>query len=396
MGAQAIQARHIGIIPKDQSFWDKPAIEKFKELLGKCHETGMIAIKKGIRSTPSGDIQCLVLIDTATNDFENGIQIHQEMLRLGLAEWKAANDSGYTTSSPANEKLTLRQNANYAISAKVQSSNGPSNIYKSTKLEHEPNTHARPISVVAPTNNLTKKNPRELIRNHQQITSLVAPKSSEMKTSSAIPAINGISTQTISHQLQKFDTPEPTSVSVSKWLETLPNDIKSVSPESATNLNSPKQDSSLQNTMYDDNKPIIKETVLANHELHIFNLYKKPYVISAEVSSLFPKWKKKDHLGKMIKLKKQNFPCLEISRASGNHESFFEQSLIEDVGGIEASEGELTDSVTLYPMESIVGMLSLFGASGGLSPEDISRLSKAIERERNSFNPNDKFWSSAF
>ena len=221
-----------------------------------------------------------------------------------------------------------------------------------------------------------------------------------MKARSTIPAFNQhqhrISTQTISNQLQKFDTPEPTSVSVSKWLQTLPNDIKSISPESATNLNSPKQTSSLQNIMYDDNKPIIKEIVLANHELHIFNLYKKPYVISAEVSSLFPKWKKKDHLGKMIKLKKQNIPCLEISRASGNHESFFEQCLIEDVGGIETSEGDLTDSVTLYPMESIGSMLSLFGASGGLSPDEISRLSKAIERERNSFNPNDKFWSSAF
>ena len=232
------------------------------------------------------------------------------------------------------------------------------------------------------------------------MTSLVAPKSSEMKVNSSLPSFNPqqntISTQAISNQLQKFDTPEPTSVSVSKWLQTLPNDIKSISPESATNLNSSKQDSSLQNIMYDDNKPIIKEIVLANHELHIFNLYKKPYVISAEVSSLFPKWKKKDHLGKMIKLKKQNIPCLEISRASGNHESFFEQCLIEDVGGIETSEGDLTDSVTLYPMESIGSMLSLFGASGGLSPENISRLSKAIERERNLFNPNDKFWSSTF
>merc|ERR1719322_1653562 len=96
----------------------------------------------------------------------------------------------------------------------------------------------------------------------------------------------------------------------------------------------------------------------------------------------------------MIKLKKQNIPCLEISRASGNHESFFEQCLIEDVAGIETSDGDLTDSVTLYPMESIQNMLSLFGASGGISLEDISRLSKAIKKECNSFNPNDKFWSS--
>ena len=110
--------RHTGIIPKEQSFWDKQAIEKFKELVGKCYETGMIAIKKGIRPGPSGDILCLVLIDTATNNFDNGIQIHQEMLRLGLAEWKAGNDSGYTTSSPANERLLSRQNPNMAITNK--------------------------------------------------------------------------------------------------------------------------------------------------------------------------------------------------------------------------------------------------------------------------------------
>ena len=78
-----------------------------------------------------------------------------------------------------------------------------------------------------------------------------------MKASSTMTAFNQhqhrISTQTISNQLQKFDTPEPTSVSVSKWLQTLPNDIKSISPESTTNLNSPKQTSSQQNIMYDDN-----------------------------------------------------------------------------------------------------------------------------------------------
>ena len=116
--AQAIQSRHIGIVPKGQSFWDKQAIDKFKQLLGKCHETGMIAIKKGVKSSPSGDIQCLILIDTATNNFVNGIQIHQEMLRLGLAEWKASNDSGYTTSSPANEKLSSNHNLIRAVPGK--------------------------------------------------------------------------------------------------------------------------------------------------------------------------------------------------------------------------------------------------------------------------------------
>ena len=101
-------------MPKGQSFWDKEAINKFKELLGKCHETGMIAIRKGIKQGPIGDIICLVLIDTATNNLENGIQIHQEMHRLGLAEWKAGSDSGYT-SSPTSGRQTAIQNIQNAI-----------------------------------------------------------------------------------------------------------------------------------------------------------------------------------------------------------------------------------------------------------------------------------------
>merc|ERR1719190_197011 len=118
--------------------------------------------------------------------------------------------------------------------------------------------------------------------------------------------------------------------------------------------------------MFDENKPLIKEINVEGSELHIFNIYEQPYVISAEVSSLFPKWKKKDHLSKMIKLKKQSIPSIEISRLKPNedHEWFFEQCLIEDVLGIETTDGELVDTVTLYPMESVINMLSLFGSSG--------------------------------
>ena len=63
----------------------------------------MIAIKKGSKCGASGDIPCIILVDTTTNKLENGIQIHQEMLRLSLAEWKGESDSGYN-SIPANRK----------------------------------------------------------------------------------------------------------------------------------------------------------------------------------------------------------------------------------------------------------------------------------------------------
>jgi hypothetical protein len=92
--------RHYGIVPKGQAFWDQAALDKFRQLLEKCSDTGMIAIKKGSKPGSSGDIPCIILVDTTTNNLENGIQIHQEMLRLGLAEWKEGSDSGYNSIPP--------------------------------------------------------------------------------------------------------------------------------------------------------------------------------------------------------------------------------------------------------------------------------------------------------
>ena len=71
--------------------------------MAKCGDIGMIAVKRGVKCVPSGDMLGVVLIDTATNNLENGLQIHKEMLKLGLAEWKDGNDSGYN-SSPLNHR----------------------------------------------------------------------------------------------------------------------------------------------------------------------------------------------------------------------------------------------------------------------------------------------------
>ena len=106
--------RHSDIVPKGQAFWDQSAINKFKELVAKCGEVGMIAVKRGVKCGPSGDMLCVVLIDTATNNLEDGIQIHSEMLKLGLAEWKDGNDSGYN-SSPLNRRK-MPGTSNHVIS----------------------------------------------------------------------------------------------------------------------------------------------------------------------------------------------------------------------------------------------------------------------------------------
>ena len=68
----------------------------------------MIAMLQGIKSSPFGEVLNVVLIDTATNDFENGIQIHKEMVRLGLAQWKSGNDSGYSSSPLKQERMPGR------------------------------------------------------------------------------------------------------------------------------------------------------------------------------------------------------------------------------------------------------------------------------------------------
>ena len=245
-----------------------------------------------------------------------------------------------------------------------------------------------------------KTNTRKISNDSERISiPSITSKTSAMKISSGSINFNEqqtrVTSQTRTQQLQRLEETEPTSVSVSKWLQNLPeNNAPCSNMNQASSLSNKRQNTTEVIPMFDENKPLIKEINVVGCELHVFNLYKQPYVISAEVSSLFPKWKKKDHLSKMIKLKKLNIQSIDISNLSDGHETFFEQCLIEDVGGIESKDGDLVDSVTLYPMKSIKSMLTLFGSSGGLSQEEISRLSKAIEKEYDSFDPDDEFWTS--
>ena len=222
-------------------------------------------------------------------------------------------------------------------------------ISKTINMEHEVPSGSKPVSVVAPTNNA--ENLHSMTQNLNLLKkSIASPIAPPTKTN------------------------EPNSVAVTRWL----------------------QESEQHNTpMYDKLKPLIKEVNISEHTLHIFNLMQTPHIISAEVSSLFPKWKKKDQLSKMLKLKKLCFPSIEISRTrqDEDNEWFYEQCIIEDVLGIETVDG-VADTVTLYPLESIINVISLFSTSGGLSEAEIASLSKDLTREYQSFNPNDEFWSS--
>ena len=253
----------------------------------------------------------------------------------------------------------------------------------------------RPVSVVAPSSNIVRSQPKAQTQGSRKLTPISLP--------SPIPHTPPARTMVPNEQQQRSNlvidaiVPDGPS-SVSKWLETVSPNNRSFNNStqlSISNYIQPKE-SAENNMLYDTSKPLIQEFALKDQILHIFNIMRKPYLISAEVSSLFPRWKKKDHLSKMIKLKKQNIPNIEICRtASGQeHEWFFEQCLIEDVKGIESTDGDLVDMVTLYPMDSVVTMLSLFGSSGGLSETDVALLSHALSSKYQAFNPDDKYWSS--
>ena len=98
--------RHWGIVPKGQSFWDENAINKFKELIEKYNETGMIAIIKGIEPGPNEEVYRIILVASATAEVSNGQKINQEMIRLNLADPNRKDDSGYN-SSPLNPRSKL-------------------------------------------------------------------------------------------------------------------------------------------------------------------------------------------------------------------------------------------------------------------------------------------------
>ena len=157
----------------------------------------------------------------------------------------------------------------------VFSANASLSLHKQFKLEAEINTHGRPVSVVAPTNSVMKKNSQEFNRDQPLFVSPVTSRPPEIKHMSSLACNQQqqqrISIQEINKQLNNIDIQEPTSVSVSKWLQTLPNNLDSSSSNPTINSSIKKNDSSPENIMYDQNKPIIKEIVLVNHEIHIFN-----------------------------------------------------------------------------------------------------------------------------
>ena len=274
-------------------------------------------------------------------------------------------------------------------------------ISKSKGQEYDISLFPRPVSVVAPSNSNIGKNKLKPTSGHilgkspqvcspSQATSIVVNEQ-QRQSPSGFSGANGIPQDSVLVN-------EPSSVAVTRCLQTVPSN--NTMPNTLSQLSSSNVQMSEANEeheiMYDKHRQLIKEISLVGHILHIFNLKEKPYISSAEVSSLFPRWKKKDHLRKMMKLKKQNIPCVEISRISAqeDHEWFFEQCLIEDVLGMETTDEELVDSVTLYPMEYIATMLSLFGSGGGLTESEITRLSDAVKLEYQGFNPHDEFWSS--
>ena len=101
--------RYSGLVPPNgKTFWEEASLKKFKELVNKAsyEEPGIIAVQKGIRHGPIGDCLSVLLIKESKNKQETGIQIHEEMMHLKLADWKPeGNDEGYSSSPFVPERV---------------------------------------------------------------------------------------------------------------------------------------------------------------------------------------------------------------------------------------------------------------------------------------------------
>ena len=65
---------------------------------------------------------------------------------------------------------------------------------------------------------------------------------------------------------------------------------------------------------------------VGNHQIHVIKIKGGNYLMSKEISKMFPKWKNKDILGKMITVKKRKYPYVDVNL--GENQDFSEEYLV--------------------------------------------------------------------
>jgi len=334
LNAQAIPSKLANVIPTNgNKAWSKRSCHYFAEIATESKDDGLFGIIKGLNHGLCRKLS-LLLYDTATNNLENGIYINQELVNHGMADIdiNADENEGYElqlskqpfNSSEENSKqnpplpgLRLPQLATQLVAnassgyetgppLSPSSKNGPSNLKKGWMSTFMP----------------------QVSMSHQ-------PKVENNDTLSKHLLLNN------------------NDYSATGW-----KDSKILSLKNLSISDHLKQGMSSSNLTSNSKDIICILNLPGGNILHTINIENCRYVISAEISLLFPRWQNKDVLEPMLELKKTTIPKLVFTQEKD--QTLFQELILAEVKGLTTNEGNLVQRVVLYPLEYIPEMLGLF------------------------------------
>lgn len=341
LNAQAIPSKLANVIPtNNHKNWDKRACKYFAEIATESKDDGLFGIIKGLHHGLCRKLS-LLLYDTATNNLENGIYINQELVNQGMADIDVNADENEGYELPLSKNLI---------------------DFNEEKLKQKP---------VAP------------LRLPKMATLLAANASSGYGTGPPLsPSSTGgpsnLKNDWMSNFLPQPSSQQPkveTNGNCNGHFSALWKDSNILSLKNLTCSEDLKRCISSSN-LTSNGKEIVCALSLPNgNTLHTINIENCRYVISAEISSLFPRWKNKDVLEQMLELKKIIIPKLVFTQEKD--QNLFQELILAEVKGLTTVEESLVKRVVLYPLEYIPEMLRLFHGRDDAVVEDLIRAIKS-------------------
>lgn len=409
---QAIPARLASIRPaKNENRFPREATDKFFSLLEQFKDNTFQAQIRGNRLTlHSQEVSVWLSVKVLTTNGEKEIEINDELIRLGLVEkdpdgffnddyniLQAAEEKHRNAKlSPEKEQKPLRMPFSAApANAANKNGNNSSGFVSSYKPPSSSSTSTQvpnSASLVMPQNiPVPFMMPSMSTTSNSHVNQLpfytgVMPFHNQMFNQFPAtppgffpPGINPYAVQQMNPQIPAY-----TSSGNVTTRSTVPNTKPlSISQKSSTTGGSIV--SAILKKL-DPSKPLLKKVILTSrgHSFHIFNLGQTPYVVSSEISALFPRWKG-DYLSKMLSLKNERKPKLVFKRNEA--QVIFEACIMNEISGVVLEEDDIVEALTFYPLSCVPDLLNLF-----LCPMD-AELFQAVETAAKHFDPCDLFWS---
>lgn len=345
LNAQAIPSKLAHVIPTNNSkTWSIIAKKYFAELAKKSKDEGLFGVIKGLHQGMCRKLS-LLLYDTVTNDFEDGIQINQELVAHHLAEVDPceANES-YEFPITGITKPLLPVNPNLAPLRL------PSFLNQNVSSGYGDSGHLEPTFIEQPDNNKKSWVPSFIPKIAQVIKDV------------------GASSNIVSND--QCNSQKLTSIS---------NKVKEVSEVIGTTSLCERKRSSSDTSECTARKVVRKVVLPNNNSIHVISVDDCQYVTSAEISALIPKWKKKDVLEQMIELKKIQIPKKILTQE--DHEDFFQELILSEVKGLTTPDESLVKRLVIYCLEYIPNLIHIFHGKQDTEMEDLVREIELAHQE---------------